>query len=257
VLVLVFTAQRADRLFASAKEIAITTGSYNQFQSALDKALQLEPYHPDYNLFKTNVMIQLYGQTQNEQFAQEANAAIERMKKKEPYNRGLVELEYSLYLKKGQLDAALGVMENAIENFPWDITLYEKDIELKAELGALNSKYWDSAFELSGEIESKAHFIESLPSYERAISKNFTINNKIAASLGKIYFMRGQFSEAATLLQKHLVRDLKPEENRIVMRYYLASLIMQGKNDKSNSEMLFAADPNEERYVLDLVNSAK
>ncbi len=266
VLFRMIPALQADSQYRIARDIAMQTGNYNQFQPHLDKALDLSPQHPEYNIFKANVLMQLSQQTQDGKYVQEVEHILQKLGDKEPFNRNLVELKYALLVDKQELEQALEIMESTIMWYPWDINLYERTTELYYTLGSqadenqlleVRDKYWDDAISLVEIIESGANFIKTLPQSERYAGISFKVNAKVSLQVGKIHISRGQYEEASQLLKPHLSKDLDVPENRDVLRWYLASMKIQDKEDEAWWKLLISKDSKEEQRVQMIVNSSE
>ncbi len=132
----------AHSLFSVARAETVTQ-DYNRITEPLDRALEIKPYHPTYALMKINLLNQVYQQTGEERFYQEAFDWIERLSKKEPYSRQLIEEEYSLHLFNHDLENAANVISRALNYFPWDISLYERKIMLYFDLGMQANEHGD------------------------------------------------------------------------------------------------------------------
>ncbi|WP_135556445.1 hypothetical protein [Paenibacillus cymbidii] len=110
---------------------------------------------------------------------------VEKVAKKEPYNRGVFEERYSHAMVLQQPAQALDVMLDGIRLFPWDTqvvdapnpannrsSFYERALDLMGQLGvaaannndaATKKKYFDQAQALFATVAEKQQFLTTLP----------------------------------------------------------------------------------------------
>ncbi len=253
----------ANYLFNAAVHLAEEDKPLREVFAPLDEALAKQPDHPDSVLYKVGLLYEAYGQTKNEAYHNEALERIGRLKKQEPFDRRLLEAEYDAYMDKEQFDRALTVVSGGLKHFPWDISLYERSITLHYELGnkarldgnkRLADSHWNAAFDIYGDVLQKIEQLKRVPKTQRT-GRPFYVTPYIAYSLGKIYFIRGDFESAAAMLKPDDGESLDDPLNRMTVRWYIAALRKQNKDDPEWYEKLLAADPNEKMAVDALLQS--
>ncbi|CAG7648886.1 hypothetical protein PAESOLCIP111_05717 [Paenibacillus solanacearum] len=257
----------ANSLFRAAAAASSSGKGLTEITTPLDKALKNRPLHPDYTNSKIDMLLQLYNQSKDEKYYTEALALLEQLKRQEPHNRPAVDKQIYAYAVKEQLPKALEVAKAEINNFKWDISLYEKSISLAADLGnkaraekntQLQNQYWDVAFETYNIVLNKMKTLESLPK-EQAQGREFSVTPNIGLGLGQIEFIRGNYPAAENFLRIGINGSLDDPQTaaqtRMIIRYYLATLQKQGKNDQALMDKLAAKDPNEKQQVQNLVNA--
>src|SRR5690606_26224747 len=87
----------------------------------LNKALELMPKHPEYNLAKINVLMQMYTQSDDSSYQSEIDRAIQTAKKYNPYHAGLLELEFQYLMESGRYEDSLFSSIENTQIYPWDI----------------------------------------------------------------------------------------------------------------------------------------
>lgn len=251
----------ANSQFNQAVAAAQNQKNMNEIFTPLNKALEQHQNHPDYAGFKIDILLQAFNQSKDEKFYKEATTLIQQTLQMEPHNRLLIEKEiYSLAIKD-QLPKALEITNEEINNFPWDITLYEKSISISTELGnraRLNkndqakNQYWTQAFETYDKILVKAKELESLPK-EQHQGRAFGLTKTIGLALGQIDYMLGKYNSAESFLNIGINDTLDDPLNRQLVRWYLAAVQKQGKNDQALYDKLIAKDSNEFQELQRLV----
>jgi O-antigen ligase len=253
----------ANSLFRLASAAAGNNKSIDEIFKPLNSALSIRPNHPDYTLFKTSILYQAYSQTKDEKYYSEMQKLISQLKKQEPHNRNLVEHETHAYLIKGQAAEAQELTNAQIANFPWDISLYERSIELDMSLSeqarlqkddVLKTKYWDHAFIVYDKVLEKMKALESLPK-EQVQGRPFNVTKTISLRLGQIEYIRGNYESAASFLKMYVSEQFEDESNREIARWYLAALQKQNKLDQAFFDKLVTADPKERDEFNKLVNA--
>ena len=249
-------AVRANTLFVRANDVARATHNYNEIIKPLDAAIKLQPNHSEYVLFKTNMLIQLYEQYKQEQYINEAATLLQGLQRTDPYNRRMIEEQYSLFIAKGEYDNALDWAQSKLDHFPWDINLYEKVITLNFDLGkqaevqgATANKiwaYWNHALESLDQLNNKINEIHALPNNQ---GYTFEITPNIALSIAQIYYIQGRFDNISALLKPVLSTNFDFTINRLTARWYLASLQKQNQNDDTLYDSLINKFPDEKQQI--------
>jgi tetratricopeptide (TPR) repeat protein len=238
-----------------------TSNNYNEIVAPLDQAIQEHPNHPDYiltgGLSKINLLLQVYNQTKDEKFFTEAQTLLTSLQHSEPHNRLVAYQQLNFLQSKGTLPEALDWVNTQLPNYPWYIDMYESKIALSVELGneARSQKnyqstdtYWNQALETYNTVLQKIESLKNLPKGQEQ-GRAFDVTPKIAVNIGEIYFMRGDYAKAAPLLKSHLTDNLDDQLNKVIVRWYLASLKKQGQDDQALYDKLIAKDPKEKENI--------
>src|SRR5690606_11789369 len=125
----------------------------------LQRSMRLHSTNKNYILQKINILRQAYEQTNEERYYNEVTDLIGKVKKREPYNRHLYEEEYRLKLKNSDHQNVMEFLREGLNYFPWDITLYERAIELCIILGVENSNYLNEAIRYYDDIQERRGYI--------------------------------------------------------------------------------------------------
>lgn len=265
ILIKVVPAKSASAKFATAVEAAITTRSYSAFKEPLDSAIKLNPNHPDYALFKVDILKQIYQQTGSKDFEEEAWDLINVIEKQEPYNRQLIDVKYEWYKQTGSSKAALELVVHELDRHPWDITLYNKAISYSFEQGYIAMKsnnekdsdfYWNNTIDAFNKLKNKIdHFNQFRNSSAKSEKNYFSINPQFAFEVGKVYYIKGEYDIAANTFEIGRVSsDFNVGLNKDIARWYLASLEKLDKKEENLLSLLLAADETEKGKIAKLVN---
>lgn len=250
----------ANSNFITANDIAKTTGNYNEIIKPLNTALQLRPAHPEYNIFKINMLYQLYNQTKNQTFKQQADTLLTQIKEKEPNIENLYMIEINQLLKEENYSKALTVIDDAMKKYPWNINYYEQTIVISFELGTRENEtqrnhYWNQALQTFNTFEQKLEELKNLPEGQAVGNKPFEITQKMGSSMGQIYYLKNKdYAKSAAVLKHALRQNLNEQYNRYVARWYLASLKKQNLNDQNLYDQLVNVDPTEKNAIDLLLN---
>ncbi|GAA4828563.1 hypothetical protein GCM10023310_01760 [Paenibacillus vulneris] len=251
----------ANSNFQSALSLAQSSKTINEVFIPLDNALKQHPNHPDYASYKIDLLLQAYNQTKDEKLFNQATDMIQKTRAKEPHNRALIDKEIYTLAIKDQLPKALELVNNEINNFPWDITLYEKNILMNYDLGtrsqsdkALAEKYWSQAMETYNTMVNKSKELELLPKGQQQ-GRPFGLTKNMAFTLGQIEFMHGKYASAESFLKFQLNDQFNEQVDVEMARWYLASLQKQNKNDESLYNKLITKDPKEKDEINTLLNA--
>lgn len=252
----------ANSSFAETKEISAKSNDYIEVIKPLNEAINLHPNHPSYVLQKVAIQFQVYNQTKNEQFFTEAQGLLAELQKAEPYNRQLVAQQINAYKIKGQIKEASDYAAAQIPNFPWDITLYEESMALRAQLfnqakTEKNPQTMDAnrkaAAELLNAIMVKMKELEALPK-EQGQGRVFNVTPNIALSWSQIEYLHGDYAAASNQLKAYVNDQFDNAANRMIARWYLAALQKQNQNDTALYEKLIAKDPKEKDEIQGLLS---
>ncbi|OXM86517.1 DMT family transporter [Paenibacillus rigui] len=235
----------------------------NDILTPVNNALKQHPNHPDYASFKADILLQAYDQSKDERFFNDAVTLIQQTREKEPHNRYLIDKEIYTLTVKNQFTKAYELINNEIGNFPWDITLYEKSINLAFSLGdqARTSKntaqmnhYYDDAIATYSKILDKTKVLEALPK-EQQQGRAFGLTKTMAFTLGQIKYIRGDYAAAENFLKFQINDQFDDQMNKQMVRWYLASLQKQNKNDQALYDKLIAKDAKERDEINKLVSA--
>jgi tetratricopeptide (TPR) repeat protein len=250
--------------FKNATALAQAQKPVNEIFASLDKAIEKNPGHPDYVGYKIDILLQLYNQNKEERFYSEALSLIQQVRQTESHNRILIEKEIYAYQIKNELDKALALVNAELPNFPWDITLYEKNVALNLSLGdkartekndQKKEQYWNQAFETYNKVLEKQQILAALPK-EQQQGRPFNVTKVMGLALGQIEFMRGNLVNAEKLLVIGLdVNAIDDATSRQQLRWFLAALQKQGRLDQALMDKLIAKDPNERQEVQNLASA--
>lgn len=264
-IIMFFTSVRMLSANSSFKEsIAVSQKStnYNDIIKPLNEAIKLHPNHPNYALQKIGINFQVYSQSKDEKFYNEAIQLLDGLKVAEPYNRQRIAQQINAFQIKGQYTQAAELAFSELSNFPWDITMYEDSIAFNVQAGIMEknnkntqamNQNWDRAHEVYKSVLAKMKYLETLPK-EQIQGRAFNVTNKIGLGISQINYYRGDYSAASTVLKPLLSDQLDDAQNRIVARWYLAALQKQKLNDQVLYEKLIAKDANEKQQIEGIVN---
>lgn len=260
----------ANGSYKQAIEVVKTSKDYNQIVSPLDKALSLHPAHPDYLLTgqvsRIGILLSVYNQTLKENpndpkksdpFFNQAQDLMDQLLKKEPHNRVVAMQHLNMLLMKGEQQKALDWSNAQMTNYPWYMDMYEKSISLNIELASqANAKgntqefntRLDNALATYNEVLARIDSLKNLPK-EQAQGREFAVTPNMALNVGQISYMRGDYKGAAALIQPRITDNMDDQVNRVLIRWYLATLQKQGSKDQALMDKLIAKDPAEKQNI--------
>lgn len=255
----------ANRTYASATSASQQQQSLEDVLESVDKALKLQPNHPFYLLARAELLAQAYSQSKNEQFYQKWKSTVEQAKQKEPNNRQIIDSEYNLLLVKGQYEEAVKFLHDVIQQYPWDITLYERAIGVNVESWnmarqdkktAAMEQYDKTVYDLYHTIIAKTKELELLPKGQMQ-GREFYVTPVISFNIGQMEFIKGNIKEAADFFRPsaasaQIDQPLQPQElekQKQYIRWYLAALKKLGQNDQALYDKLLAKFPTEQQEI--------
>ncbi|MCI3922699.1 O-antigen ligase family protein [Paenibacillus sp. TRM 82003] len=264
VFVLVNSTRLLSGNYAYQETIAIinTSSNLQEILAPLDQAIQHTPDHPDYVVLKTELLNQVYGQTQEQKFYDESLELIQEIKKGEPHNRQVFFSEYNLYMASEKWDRALSLATEGISKYPWDESLYEKLIGLNYELGKM--------YEATGDSESARKYMDSATSHYQTARANmmalirmpimqyhvdipFKVTDLMALPAGEIYFKLGEYEAAKQALSYGQKNDFSDMIQRQITRYYLATLAKLNQTDQKLYDDFVLIYPEEKDAIEALI----
>ncbi|MZQ83737.1 O-antigen ligase domain-containing protein [Paenibacillus sp. 5J-6] len=263
----------ANGSYRQTLEVIKTSQDYGQIIKPLDKAISLHPAHPDYLLTgqvsRIGILLQVYNQMQKEDpkkaepFFTQAQDLLNQLLKKEPHNRIVAMQQLNMLLLKGKHEDALNWSNSQIPNYPWYTEMYEKSISLNIDLANQANtknntqeynKRLDDALATYKEVLARVDSLKNLPK-EQAQGREFAVTPNMALNVGQIGYMRGDYAGSAATIQPYITDKLDDQTNRVLIRWYLAALQKQGKNDQALQDKLIAKDPAEQQYIAAIIGT--
>lgn len=256
---------KADRSFADALSHLNKSVHFNQVMEPLNEALKLRPGHPEYANLKAGLLRDVYMQTGDETFFEQASQVMDQIRKKEPHQVFLDEMQYTLYVSNNAFEEAIAILSEQMKAHPWNIRAYDRWIDLMFQLGikAIDEgnqveadRYWNEALRVYDDVLDKREAFDSFPKAQRNISlQNFKLLTNSVVSVAKIHYFNQQYEDAAATLRPILVRRFDDPINREVARWLLASLQKQGKNNRKLYDQLVEADASEAKKIEALLQA--
>jgi hypothetical protein len=249
--------------FKQAEQLVQEQKPIDQVMERLDQALSVATNHPDYTLYKIDLLQSAYSQTKDEKYFNQASAITDSLIQAEPHNRFALNDKYNFLIQKGKLTEALKLINDNVTNFAWDINMYDKQIALNFELGnqarmqksyAAMDTYWNQCYEVYNTVLEKMKHLSTLPK-EISQGRPFFVTPNIAYALGQIDFIHGNYASASDVLKQGVTDQWNDPVNRNIASWYLAALQKQGKSDQALYDKLIAADPNQKNQVQALANA--
>lgn len=234
----------------------------------LEKALKYRPTHPHFITETVNALNAIYEQTKDEKYLEQAEFLLKRLKKREPYNRFRFEGEFTLRLRKNQLQEALATAYSRLESNIWGLSMfenapnwYDRAVQLNYELGdrarenndsLMQEKYWNDAIQLYQAVLDKMSKLERLP--EAQMHEPFEVTAGIAFSIGKIHYFQKDYEAVAAVLASKVNDNWENPGYRELTRWYLASEIQLGVLNKELYDKFIAKYPDENNLIDEIVN---
>lgn len=254
---------RADSLFN--RGFYSPERSYAAVTEPIDQALKLAPGHPDYALNKASYMLSGYNQTKDETYYQGAMKLLDNLKKTEPHQGDIDQLQYSLYASKGQWSQALAVAKGKMERNRWVIDWYGMTASAYVQLGEqaagkqieVAQNAYQSALGIYSTLQSRMKELENLPKGE-LVTAPFYVTPGVALPVGQAYIRTGNGAEAVAVMREGISRgreDFEDPSMQVLTRWYLAALQKQGKTDKDISDKFLAKLPGEKQQIDALASS--
>lgn len=253
---------RANALHTQAIKNLKAAPSINHFMDPLNQALQIREGNPSYTKTKSDLLYQLYNQTNDESYYTQNLDLINQTLQSEPYNLRLIDRKTELLLSKGKIDQAYIHVSHALTQFPWNVALYEKHIvlaiqlaenEIKSEVWTKSQQYLQAVELTYQQLNHQIDHLKTLPDGQQQ-GKPFITTSTIELGAAKAYYYKNNF-EAAVAVLKPLVTDQQLQDlvQREIARWYLAALQRQGQEDQTLFDKLIASDPNEKVMIEQLV----
>lgn len=284
VIALVFFIFSAIRVNAnSSYERAITYAqqgkTLNEVVAQLDSAIKANP-KPEYYALKSDFYMQVASQAkdqqQKDQFLNQAASTLTKARGKEPNNRSLLERQYSLYLTKQDYPSSIQLLQEALSNYPWELSFYERAAALynsqwnqaKQENNQIiMDEAWKSVQDIYAQVQKGIDHIATLPEGQMS-GRPFYFSPIIRYSVGQIYMANGDLTQAWSQLQPageeaySTLETLNPqteqaaiEQAKLIVRWYLALSKKQGTLDQNRYNIFIGKYP-EEKAQIDLIASS-
>ncbi|WP_054942201.1 O-antigen ligase family protein [Paenibacillus ihuae] len=240
-----------------AKNLIGVSQSYEEIKAPLVEALKDRPFHPESALYLSSMDQQVFNQTKDEQYLEEAYSVVSRAVEDEPYNKELLKQLVGYYDLKGQGDLSYTVYRDNADKFNWDIEWYDALISRSFTLAyaAYDQKddnkkqeYLAEGLEAYKHVVDGVEHLKTLPP-EQLQGRPFSVTPSIALNAGKLQLMSGDNETAAATLKTGLSEDYKDATNREIARWYLAALKRSGGQDQAVYDLLIAADAAEAAQI--------
>ncbi len=273
VLVVSIRSMSGNQWFRQALAGASQNAPYQEIVEHADKALRIQPSHPDYFELKFSIMSQIAPQTGDPQMYEEVNRLFEDFTRKEPNHKFLYDVrdprsgksygQVNNFINQRNFLGALSVNTDGMNLYPWDINFYENQISILFELGnnareennsELTDQYWQEAFEVYNVVLDKRKQLDALPE-EQLEGRPFYVTQRMYLHLGQIEFIRGNLTEAINLLEAGVTLSEKEELTQILTRWLLAAQMKLGEYDTSLFESFISNYPDEEIEIEQLANA--
>ena len=254
----------ANGKFRQAIQAALAGKPYSEVVVPLDEALRLQPRHPEYLQQKLSFVLQVYQQSGDPKYLDEAEKLLDALKRHEPYVRSIVDYDYEINRLRGRPEQSIPTLEDALVKYPWNIHVYELAAGLYAELGERArlaarrdeaERYYARIEDLVEHVKEKERHLATLPK-EQLPGRPFGMTPTLAASLGYAYFGRGMYAETEALLKPYLNAALDEPADRAAARLYLAALRKQGRDDEALYRALVGKDAEEAERVRALTEGS-
>lgn len=248
---------------------------FNTVMAQVDSAIKANP-KPDYYALKADFFMQVASQTkdqQQQQFLDQAAATLIEARKKEPHNRALLERQYSLYMTKQDYASSLQLLQEALLQYPWELSFYERTASLynaqwnqgkQANDQTKMDQAWKGIQDIYAKVQQGIDHIATLPK-EQLSGRPFYHSPIIRYSVGQVYMANGDYGQAWPQLQLageeaySNLEALNPqteqaaiEQNKLIVRTYLALSKKQGSMDE-NRFNTFIGKYQEEKVQIDIL----
>lgn len=265
----------SDNSFDKAIAYANQGKPLNEILVPLDKAIRSSSRSEYYNL-KANFLIQVYAQNKNEEYWNQAKDILEKARKKEPNNRLLLERQYALFLTKQDLEAAVNVVNEGLEKYPWELSFYER-------AGSLYNAQWNQARQQNNTeimeqkwkllqanyqaIQDGIDYISKLPDGQ-VQGRAFYLSSIIRYSVGQVYMVNGQYDKALPEMQfaageanskliSGTLQQGEDEQYKPIIRWYLALTQKQGTTDQAFYNAFIKKYDTEKQQIEAILGSLK
>jgi len=232
------------------------TGKLDDVLTPLDHAIRLFP-HADYLGYRAALMLDVYRQTDNDQFAQQFLDTVEQIKRREPYYQFALDKLLSYYLYTNRHDDAIATLERWMEIAPWNIHLYESAIALHVQLGSRapdaeeQDRLYAKAMSYYGNVLDRIKALDELPA-QQLPGRTFAVSPNMAFIISQVHLSRGEYGEASELLTP-FIQDNPSAQYRDLVRLYLVSKMLQQEQDDALYSSFTEQYPDEIERIHQLV----
>jgi len=254
----------ANEKFDDYTQAVTAEKSYPEMMSLLDSGLRLHPSHPIMLNQAAALNYQVYNQTQDRAYLNKAETYVDKMLSKEPHSQSGMYFKFLLAKAKEDDTTALATILGGIDSNPFEQDYYEQAIALlvqQKENEQQNGKQIEATnrqiIELNNRIMDRAKLVEELPDTV-VLSRSLVVSVAIRAAAGQAYYEQANYEEAEKVLQPAIVSEtqsLSDENTRYAVRYYIAALRKQGKDDAVLYEKLLQASPTEKQEIEKLMKT--
>ncbi len=202
----------------------------NQIVPELREAVKMQPLNPEYTLFEMNINRQLYSQSKDQQLASGIRNSIQKLEKKEPYNKNLYREHYSFLVQMGEYEEALELVRSREGDFPWSVEQYEIYLGLLWQVGSNSSdkeEYWKEAHQLYEKLQAKEAI--AISNGNNIQVDHFAINKAMKLMMARILFSEGEYKQVSDMLGVLIEQSFKVPINVELSRLFLASIILQDR----------------------------
>ncbi|RKN82191.1 O-antigen ligase family protein [Paenibacillus ginsengarvi] len=234
-----------------------------EIMNPLNKALELQPHHPDYVATKVGFLTQLYSQNKDEAMFNEAIQLLQETKRHITNNKILFGQELDLYSMKNDQTKMLSLVQEGLQQFPWDNALYERSAtlnlmfydQLRATNKAQAESYSNKVIETYNTALQKVKHLETLPKGQMQ-GAAFNLTPNIISSAAQIYIAHGDNQAAETILKSSIGGSLDDANTQLLVRLYLVSIMKQGRSDQDLYNKLIAKNANERAQIDNMLKTA-
>lgn len=202
------------------------------------------------------MLLQLFKETKNTAYYEQAAGSVAQLKQREPYNRDVLEQEIQLHVSINDLEGAYALALRSLSQYAWDVQLYDHLVSTAYLLGTglraqnrlpESDLWWDRAVAHYEEAARK----NNAPRYAKSAQISEFVFNSDLMSLdtGIIYYMRGNYAAAEKTLHPRITYYPENDTQKGVIRWYLASLRKQGREDIKLYNQLISIDIKEKDLV--------
>lgn len=260
----------ADKSYNRAVAYANQGKPINEILVPLDAAIKSNP-KPDYYALKSNFLLQIYSQladgSEKDTYWNNAKAVLEEARKAEPNNRQLLEQQYNLYIAKQDFEAALAIVREGLDKYPWEISFYERAAGLNNTLWnqarqqndqSLMDRSWQEIQEIYTAVQEGITHLETLPEGQMQ-GREFYYSAIIRYSVGQIYALKGELDNSFNELQlagteaneklPALSQAAEQEQHKTIIRWYLALAQKLGKPDQAMYDSFIGTYPEDKAQI--------
>ncbi|RED57647.1 O-antigen ligase family protein [Cohnella lupini] len=265
ILVIVVAVSSGNQLYAvnkfeESQKAIINKQPFNEIVEPLENGLNKAPGHPALLYQYSFLNYSAYEQTQDTNYLQIAQDYMKQLNDKEPNYRQSVELGYMISESLGKKNAT-EILLDGVRRYPYEQALYDQAAatllkkweDLRKENNSEADIVSGSIDKLYNEMIRREKIIQDLPD-TIGLLRTIVLSNTVRLAVGKIRYDEQDYEKVEQLLKTGIKDDISKEEDRIVARYYLASLLQQGKDDEALHQKLSATDPNEEGEIQTLLS---